>query len=116
MAPAGEVYTSTLGLSEIISVTRQVRESGAMQPGVEAYAEGVAPNSLLVRGPQGMMEAVWADELPAPLQEPVDRLNGLLAELRGIEAGTVLTPTVSGTITATTRATATEAPAATSTP
>ena len=110
LAPDGEVYTRTLALGEVISLTASLLDSEGMQPGVEAYGEGVAPNSLLVRGPEGMMEAVWADRPPEPLEEPLDQLDQLLVELTGIEPATAGTPAATGTITGTLT------PGATSTP
>jgi hypothetical protein len=112
LSPGGDVYTSTLGLSEVISVTTALRETGALQSGVEAYAEDLSPNSLLVRGPAGMMEAVWAEEPPEPLQEGVGRLDALLEESIGIEPEGTGTPNATGTVTTTVTATA----AATATP
>ena len=110
LAPDGEVYTRTLALGEVISLTASLLDSEGMQPGVEAYGQGVAPNSLLVRGPEGMMEAVWADGPPEPLEEPLDQLDQLLVELTGIEPATVGTPAATGTITATATMTSTVTP------
>ena len=116
LAPDGEVYTRTLALGEVISLTASLVDSEGMQPGVEAYGEGVAPNSLLVRGPEGMVEAVWADGPPEPLEEQLEQLEQLLAELTGIEPATAGTPASTGTITATATLTGTVMPPATGTP
>lgn len=110
LAPDGEVYTRTLALGEVISLTTSLVDSEVLQPGVEAYGEGVAPNSLLVRGLEGMMEAVWADGPPEALEEPLDQLDQLLVEVTGIEPATVGAPAATGTITGTLT------PGATSTP
>lgn len=103
MTADGEVYTRTLGVSEVISLTVQLQENEALEPGVESYADGGAANSLLVRGSEGMAEAVWAEgeDPPEPLQMPVERLNLLLDQLIGIAAEGTSTPTATATPVAT---------------
>lgn len=111
VAPGGDVYTRTLAAGEVTGLTADLRENEGLESGVEAYAEGAAPNSLLVRGADGMMEAVWVADPPEPLEEPVAALDLLLAELTGIEPEVTGTPAASGTITATIVVTATGTPA-----
>lgn len=96
---AGEVFTDTIGASQVVSLTTGLGENGALTPGVETFAAGEAANGLLVRGPEGMMEAVWEGEAPAVLEPWLEELEQYLpatATPDASETGTS-TPEAEGT-------------------
>jgi len=97
MDPAGEVFTDSIGASQVVSVTTGLRESGALAPGVDALAAGEAANVLLVRGPQGMMEAAWDGEAPAGLEPWLEEIEQLLATMAGVAPTGTETPTPGAT-------------------
>ena len=113
--PAGDVFTSTVGASQVVSLTTSLHESGALAPGVEAYAAGEAANVMLVRGPEGMMEVAWDGGAPAGLEAGLEELDQLLAEIAGVGLEAAPTPEASETGTVTPEATGTEEPAFTPT-
>ena len=96
--PAGEVFTDTVEVSQVVSLTTSLRESEILTPGVEAFATGAVSNTLLVRGPQGMMEVAWEDDAPADLEPWLEELDQLLATIAGVEPDPAATPTATGTI------------------
>lgn len=109
---AGETYTITLSPGQVVSLTTSLVEQGQLQPGLQAYVDGEAPNVLLVRGPQGMLEAAWeAEDVPQAIRPQVTTLDQILDELLEAEAPAEEgTTTPSPTPTATSTATSTPAP------
>lgn len=79
--PAGQSLTATLSLSQTISYTSSLLDSGIFQPGVQLFGEATLPNLLLVRGPQGMNEIGWSELPPQAIQPLIARLDTLLDEL-----------------------------------
>ena len=99
--PAGEVYTETIEASRAVSLTTALRESEALAPGVDAFAAGEAANTLLVRGPQGMIEAAWDGEAPAGLDPWLAELDQLLEGMAGVAPRVTATPAATPTLTVT---------------
>ena len=95
--PAGDVFTDTIGAGQVVSLTTRLRESEVLTPSVEAFATGVASNTLLVRGPQGMMEAAWEEEAPETLAPWLEEVDQLLAEIAGVTPEATATPSATGT-------------------
>lgn len=62
----GETITTTLGTTEVMSITNSLLESGVLQAELTNFVEGELPNILLVRGDQGMMEVAWPEGDPPP--------------------------------------------------
>lgn len=76
---AGETVTTTLGMTEVLSVTDSLLESGVLQPDLADFIEGELANLLLVRGDQGMIEAAWPQgDAPQEIVDEVEILDGLL--------------------------------------
>lgn len=80
-APAGTPITATLSLSQIISYTTPLLDSGTLQPGLQLFGEATLPNLLLVRGDQGLNEIGWSEIAPPAVQTLITRLDTLLNEL-----------------------------------
>lgn len=77
---AGETFTTTLDITEVVSMTESLLESSVLQPELTNIIDGELPNNLLVRGEQGMMEAAWPeDEPPQEIVDALEILEGLLA-------------------------------------
>lgn len=86
---AGETVTTTLGITDVISITDSLLESGELQPELTNFVEGDFTNILLVRGEQGMMEVAWAEEdVPQEIADEVEILEGLVdGDEEGLEIG-----------------------------
>lgn len=75
---AGETITTTLGTTEVLSVTNSLLESGMLQPELTHFTEGDLPNTLLVRGDRGMMEVAWTEgDTPDEIVDEVEILERL---------------------------------------
>lgn len=75
------VFTTTLSAAEIISLTTPIIESGLVRPGLATFfnpAESGEFALLLVRGPQGVLDARWvgSETAVAALDDLLDRLLG----------------------------------------
>lgn len=70
---AGETFTTTLDMTEVVSMTENLLGSSVLQPELSNFIDGELPNNLLVRGEQGMMEAAWPEGDPP--QEMVDEIE-----------------------------------------
>ncbi|HSM56390.1 MAG TPA: hypothetical protein VK879_09580 [Candidatus Sulfomarinibacteraceae bacterium] len=89
MSAQEAVITDTLAAGQVISFTNALLEADTFAPGINAYVSGEADNLLLVRGPQGMVEAAWdGHSAPAAIADEVERLDELLEQLLG-ETGEV---------------------------
>lgn len=76
---AGETVTTTLGVTDVLSVTDSLLESGVLQPELTNFVEGDFTNILLVRGEQGMMEVAWTEgDVPVAIVDEVEILDGLV--------------------------------------
>jgi hypothetical protein len=76
---SGETVTTTLSSDDVMSVTTALLESEVLQPGLQVFAAGEAPNVLLVRGTQGMVEAAWEPgEVPQAIANEVEVLDGIV--------------------------------------
>ncbi|MFW6068897.1 MAG: hypothetical protein ACOC9E_04880 [Chloroflexota bacterium] len=86
---AGEAVTTTLGITDVISITDSLLESGELQPELANFVEGDFTNILLVRGEQGMMEVAWQeDDVPQEIADEVEILEGLIdGDDEGLEIG-----------------------------
>jgi hypothetical protein len=79
-----EVYTETIGVEQVMSLNEQLLATEQLDPGVEAYGNGEVQDVLLVRGPQGMMEAAWQGAgPPAELEALVSSLQTMINDLAG---------------------------------
>lgn len=107
----GTVYTSTLGVSQVVSLTTNLLNSGEIRPGlttfqrdetepvtttVVATATPAASSVLLVRGLYGVFDGEWTGVRSVPA---LNELNALLDSLIG--AGTAPAETPSATETPT---------------
>lgn len=100
--PAGQPYTSTLALTDLISVTTLLQESDDLILGVTNYATATAPNILLLRWSSGLSEAIWAETAPPGVRAILPQLDGWLDELIGLALPEIgLTPTITATTTIT---------------
>ncbi|MCA9942013.1 MAG: hypothetical protein H6656_06750 [Ardenticatenaceae bacterium] len=112
--------TTTLGSSQVISLTTSLLASGSLRTGLTTYlpaeddtAATATPNAprslLLVRGPAGVYDAQWFNTADVPvLAELNDLLNQLL-----LDGTAVPTPTQAATPAGTETATAVASPSAT---
>lgn len=76
---AGETVTTTLSSSEVISLTTALLNSDVLQAGLTAFTAGELPNTLLVRGDQGLLEAAWTSgATPAAIEPLAARLNEII--------------------------------------
>ena len=94
---SGVVFTGTITKSLTISLTTELINSGGLELGVESLLqEERPPNLLVVRGKDGVYEAVWDEPDNSALEvffpridALIDRLLGTSTELTGTEtAGT----------------------------
>jgi hypothetical protein len=99
--PAGSTYTTTLPVSQVISLTTRLAETDRLVRGVTAYTAGELPNILLVRGPLAMLEAAWRDLAPADIRPILVELDALLDEIIGLSEAepTPVEPTLAATAT-----------------
>lgn len=93
IAVEGEIEaTGTITASLVISLTTMAFESGEMAPGTPALVGTLTATSqdevpayfLMVRGPEGTMEAVWDEAAAASLSELVALLDQLIDERVGL--------------------------------
>ena len=99
--PAGSIYTTTLPVSQVISLTTRLAETNRLVRGVTAYTAGELPNILLVRGPLAMLEAAWRDLAPADIRPILVELDALLDEIIGLSEAEPIPPEPTPTATAT---------------
>lgn len=99
--PAGSPYTTTLPVSQVISLTTRLAETNRLVRGVTAYTAGELPNILLVRGPLAMLEAAWRDLAPADIRPILVELDALLDEIIGLSEAEPAPPEPTPTATAT---------------
>lgn len=75
----GTVVTTTLAAGDVLSVTTALAESGLFASGLEAYTASEYDNLLLVRGEEGILEAVWQNgDVPAAIEAIVTQLDELI--------------------------------------
>lgn len=75
---SGVIVSGTMTVTEIVSVTNGLLETGLMNSGVNAFLVDSTANVLLVRGPGGLSEVAWQGE-PDPLLQPfLQRLEELI--------------------------------------
>jgi hypothetical protein len=87
-----QVLTTTLNVSQVLTLTTALAESGLVRPGVERFVAGEGGSFLVVRGPDGVYEAAW-DETPASgLEQFITLLEDLITRLLDDEAGPTPTP------------------------
>ena len=60
-------------------MTDGLLDSGLLQPGISDYLEVGKRNHLIVRGPGGMNEFAWDDEVHPLIEAIVDRLDRMTA-------------------------------------
>lgn len=71
--------TATVGVTQVMSVTEALLESGAFEPGLQAFVAGDMDNVLLVRGEQGLVELAWpSGQPPQSLGAEIGWLDELL--------------------------------------
>lgn len=81
---SGEVYSGTVGIEQMMSLNEQLLATGQLAAGVEAYGSDDVQDVLLVRGPQGMMEAAWQEEgPPEELKALISSLQAMIDEVAG---------------------------------
>lgn len=88
-----QVLTTTLNISQVLTLTTTLAESNLVRPGVEAFAAGETGNYIVVRGTDGVYEAAWDSEPRAGLGQFIELLDDLITRLLGEDDD--LTPTAS---------------------
>jgi hypothetical protein len=123
-----EVYTGTLAMTQVMSLTTGLLDSGQLQPGLSTFTGAAgetappATSVLRLRGPAGVYDGRWQnvaaiaalDEVNALLDSLVGRAPGEPEEPEPAEA-TIPAALLTGTPAATAPATATATPTVTAT-
>lgn len=81
--PAGTVYSSTLPITEVMSITAGLAETGVLETGLQFYTGRQTKNVLLVRGPLAVLDLGWGDLAPPDVRPFLEELDELLDERIG---------------------------------
>src|SRR5690606_28267399 len=80
---AGTVYSSTLPITEVMSITAGLADTGVLKTGLQFYTGRQTKNVLLVRGPLAVLDLGWGDLAPPDVRPFLEELDELLDERIG---------------------------------